>query len=428
MAIPDARTLSPSAAAMRSFVIAWMCCTVFYFLEYAIRAEPAAMIPELAHHFGVTVLGVSKIVGIYYYTYSTASLVAGVFLDHFGAKWVIPAGALILSSGCVLFVIPSPVAGDVGRLMQGAGSAFAFTGAVYLAAHGLSANRLATAIGVTQMLGMLGGSAGPLLAASLLNGMASASGVWWISGLAVLTVTILLNVVTPNEMRPDSVRWTLATILSPYKIVFLNPQSYLCGLTAGLLFAPTTVFDLVWAVRFLQQDASLAYRDAIFTASMVPFGWVIGAPLLGWLADQLGRRKPALVVGILIMLSCLLQLALAPQVLPSWLTLLLFGVGSGAAMIAFTIMKEVNPDRVKGSATGAMNFLTFSVTALIGPIFAFRFGKTLGVADVAEHLRGSYLFWCFLTACALIVALLLRETGCRRRQVASMSVDVARAE
>ena len=72
--------------------------------------------------------------------------------------------------------------------------------------------------------------------------------------------------------------------------------------------------------RTFSQGCLLAYRDAIFTASMVPFGWVIGAPLLGWLADQLGRRKPALVVGILIMLSCLLQLALAPQVLPSWLT------------------------------------------------------------------------------------------------------------
>jgi MFS family permease len=58
-------------------------------------------------------------------------------------------------------------AADVGRLFQGAGSAFAFTGAVYLAAHGLPARYLATAIGLTQCFGMLGGSAGQFAVAPL---------------------------------------------------------------------------------------------------------------------------------------------------------------------------------------------------------------------------------------------------------------------
>jgi MFS family permease len=144
-------------AQLRPFLIAWMFCTIFYFLEYAIRSAPAVMIPELAQLFGVSTVGVSTIVGTYYYTYAATSLVAGVLLDHYGAKYVIPAGTFILACGCGAFALPHPLAGDIGRLLQGAGSAFAFTGAVYLATHGLPAQRLATAIGVTQCLGMLGG-------------------------------------------------------------------------------------------------------------------------------------------------------------------------------------------------------------------------------------------------------------------------------
>ena len=412
--MPEVLTTPVAQARMRPFVIAWGCCTVFYFLEYAIRSAPAVMIPELSHQFGVSALSVSSIVGTYYYTYATTSLIAGVFLDHFGAKYVIPAGALILSCGCLLFSMPHPLTGDIGRLMQGAGSAFAFTGAVYLAAHGLSAQRLATAIGLTQCLGMLGGSVGQLAVGPLITSVMSTPVFWGLSGMIVLAVAVVLMTITPKEPRIGVSDFSISSILGPYRVVFSNSQSYLCGLVAGLLFAPTTIFDMVWGVRFLQQDDVFSYRSAVFAASMAPLGWVIGAPLLGYIADHLQRRKPALVLGIVIMLACLFQLTWLPHLISTWVTLLVFGVGSGAAMIPYTVIKESNPDRVKGSATGAMNFLTFSVTALVAPLFARYFGKTLGTTlDKATHLRDSYLFWILLIFLALICTLFIKETGAK---------------
>ena len=169
---------------------------------------------------------------------------------------------------------------------------------------------------------------------------------------------------------------------------------------------------MVWGVRFLQQDRAFEYGAAVATAAMVPLGWAIGCPLLGWLADRLGRRKPALLAGAILMLACIAQLTYLSSLMPEWATLLLFGVGSGAAMIPYTIIKEVNPDRVKGSATGAMNFLTFSVTAVIGPVFANNFGKTLGdTTDHVAHLSDSDTFWIFVILAALVAAVALRETG-----------------
>ena len=143
-------------AQTRAFVIAWFFTVIFYFLEYAVRSCPSVMIPELEASFSTTALGIAAILGVYYYTYSTMSLVAGAALDHLGAKRSVPVGIAILGIGCLLFSVPTVLAGDVGRLLQGAGSAFAFTGAVYLAAHGFPARYLATAIGATQCVGMLG--------------------------------------------------------------------------------------------------------------------------------------------------------------------------------------------------------------------------------------------------------------------------------
>ena len=90
----------------------------------------------------------------------------------------------------------------------------------------------------------------------------------------------------------------------------------------------------------------------------------------------------------------------------------LFGIASGAAMIPYTIIKEVNPDDVKGSATGGINFLTFGVTALIGPIFADLLGK--GFASTQNHVahfRASIIFWIAGIVLAILLSMFLRETG-----------------
>jgi MFS family permease len=403
--------------AARAFIVAWIFSLAFYFLEYAVRSSPAVMIPELAKSFGVSSLGVSDILGTYYYTYSTASLLAGVLLDRLGAKYVVSIGMAILGIGCLLFVIPQEGVGYLGRLLQGGGSAFAFTGAVYLASHGLPARRLATAIGVTQCVGMLGGTAGQLVVGRWIAGGLSIPEYWGRAGVVVLLVAVGLLWITPKETRvaPQGKASGKAGggILSTYKIVFSNPQSYLCGLAAGLLFVPTTVGDMVWGVRFFQTDKLFSFSDAVFAISMVPLGWVFGCPLLGWLADRLGRRKPVYLGGAVVMLIAFVQLIYAPTLLPSWLTLFILGVASGAAMIPYTIIKEVNPDEVKGSATGAINFLTFAVTAGIGPIFAGGFGKTLGAQsiDAESHFRHAGLFWIGILIAALVVGSLLRETG-----------------
>jgi MFS family permease len=394
-------------------LVAWVFSLAFYYLEYAVRSSPAVMIPQLAEAFGVSTVGVSGILGTYYYTYSAASLVAGVLLDRFGAKYVVSTGMAILGLGCLLFMVPQEGAGYLGRLLQGAGSAFAFTGAVYLASHGLPARSLATAIGATQCVGMLGGSAGQLVVGGWISGGLSIPQYWGRMGVVVLLVAAFLWWVTPRETRRVPQHGASSGILTTYKIVFSNPQSYLCGLAAGLLFAPTTVGDMVWGVGFFQADRLFSFTDAVFAISMVPLGWVFGAPLLGWLADRLRRRKPVYLGGAAIMLISFLQLIYAPTLLPTALTLFIFGVASGAAMIPYTIIKEVNPDEVKGSAVGAINFLTFGVTAAIGPIFAGRFGKTLGAQtnEVASHFRHAGLFWIGVLIAALVLGSMLRETG-----------------
>jgi MFS family permease len=193
--------------------------------------------------------------------------------------------------------------------------------------------------------------------------------------------------------------------------VFSNPQTYVCGIVAGLLFAPTTIGAMTWAVPIFEKDTQFPYHRAVVTASMVSLGWVIGCPLLGWVSDRIGRRKPVIIGGAAIMALALATVVYGPLI-PVAMASLIFGIASGAAMIPYSVIKEVNPDKVKGSATGAMNFLTFSLTAAIGPIYAGMIGKTLGTTpNHLAHFREAGYFWIVCCVAAMMLSFLLRETG-----------------
>src|SRR6187455_3076564 len=82
---------------------AWLLVAVYYFYQYALRSAPSVMMPQLTEAFAVNALGVSAIVGMFYYAYSPFSLVAGAAIDRFGAKLTIPIGAALVGIGALMF-------------------------------------------------------------------------------------------------------------------------------------------------------------------------------------------------------------------------------------------------------------------------------------------------------------------------------------
>lgn len=397
------------------YITAWVFGLVFYFLDYVIRSAPAVMIPQLSETFQINSIGVVSIIGTYYITYSTISLAAGLALDKFGAKYSLFAGVLILGLGCLLFIISNHYAGTTGRLLQGAGCAFAFPGCVYLASKGFSAKSLATAIGFTQCIGMLGGSAGQFIVGPWIAGGLAPKVFWIAIGLLTIAVAFVLLFIIPNsnnETPKSAKKHTSVSLLNPYKVVFSNPQSWLCGIISGFLFAPTTIFAMTWGVAIFQQDKAFSFHEATIASAMIPMGWVFGCPLLGYLTDRIGKRKPVLIGGATVMILAILQILFFPEFCSTYVTNFIFGVASGAAMIPYSVIKESNPDEVKGSATGAINFITFGVTTLLSPIFSKLFGKAVSLdIDKNAHFKSTGLFWISGIILAIILSIFLKETG-----------------
>jgi MFS family permease len=399
---------------------AWLLVAVYYFYQYALRSAPSVMMPELTEAFGVNALGVSAIVGMFYYGYSPFSLVAGAALDRFGAKRVVPIGAALVGVGALLFGTGNVAAANVGRFLQGAGGVFALVGAVYLITKNFPASMAASFIGATQMFGMAGGSAGQFLVGPIIQGGLPWGQFWIYAGLAGLAISACLLLLLPKE-APAPSAGGLAGLFRSLKTVFMNPQSILCGLISGLLFIPTTIFGMTWGVRFLQEARGREYEAAVTLAATVPLGWMIGCPLLGFISDKLGRRKPVILGGSVVLLGALAWVLFGdPAILRGHAVGILMGVASGAAMLPYSVIKEANPPELGGSATGVINFINFTFSALLGPVFGSRLVQESAGEDTMSlaHYQAGFQPLLYGIVLALALTCFLKETGPAVRRTA----------
>jgi MFS family permease len=352
----------------------------------------------------------------------------------------VPLGAALVGIGALLFATGQPFAASAGRFLQGAGGVFALIGAVYMATTYFPASRAATLIGVTQMFGMAGGSAGQFLVGPAIAGGISWSAFWIAMAVAGVPIAALLFFLIPKNRSsaeskaeaPSQSDWARKA-MAAFGAVFRNPQSILCGLIAGLMFLPTTTFDMVWGVRFLQEGHDVPYSLAVLRSASVPFGWIIGCPLLGALSDRLGRRKPVIAGGAIVLLASLVLILYGPpDLFPTYSLGLLAGIASGAAMLPYTVIKEANRPEHGGTATGVINFINFSLSAVLGPVFGSLLMRMSGGGErELGHYQAAFQPLVFCVAAAIVLTLFLRETGparVRRGSPARPSAPIGQRE
>lgn len=406
---------------------AWIVCAIgalYYAYEYLLRIAPSAMEWSLRQHFGLTATGFGLLSSIYYYAYVPMQLPVGVLMDRFGPRRLLTFACLVCVIGTFMFS-GTTVFGVAltGRLLIGIGSAFAYVGVLKLATIWLPENKLAMVAGITAALGTVGAMIGDNMISAAVTSNGWQQTIMWTGAFGIILIFVIWFGIHDHKRDLES-GGTIDNFkrnLIDLGIILRNRQIWINGMFGCLVYLPTTVFAELWGIPYLEHAHGLSEADAGFANSLLFCGFMIGAPLMGFISDKIRRRKPPMIVGSTTAAVIMATILYVPNLNTQTLNMLMFTLGLfySAQAIVFAVGRELSPNEAAGTAIAVTNMLVMIGAMFLQPLVGRLLDwsvilRTKGVTQVMtidnmKHLytASDYQFAISIIPIGIIIAALL---------------------
>lgn len=371
----------------------WVFTLCFGFFDCLLRSYPSVSVDLIMKAFHIDAEVVGTLDSLYFYTYALMQIPAGLLLDRFGARKVLPWAAALTGIGSILYGI-APVYALLGiaRIIEGIGAAFAFLGIIYVTSHWFSHERFALLVGLGAGFSALGTFSGQGPIAMLMR-VLSWRAISVSTGVVIIIIGVLIFLAEhfhPKKQHLLAQSKSLLEAFKGLKEVLAQPQSWLAALVTFFMVATTSGLGDLWGISFLVKTHHLHNTLASFAISMVAIGWLIGAPLIGYISDRLRKRRPLIMIGSLGAFFALLPVIYL-HTLPIpliFILMLLVGIFSSSLLQTFTLALMHNHDRAAGSTSAFINFASLAAAAF----FQFFVGFALNLLWEGHKAHGVQVF------------------------------------
>ncbi|MCP3942154.1 MAG: MFS transporter [Desulfobacteraceae bacterium] len=155
---------------IRNAVFIFIVCNFFYCYEFFVQVAPGVMVDNLMSDFFTDATWIGILSSSFFWTYTIMQIPAGVLIDRYGARLMLTLASLICTIGTWVFSLaPILFIAIAGRILMGIGSAFAFTGVIYIIIRWFDKRHFAVLIGVLQSIGCIGAIGGESLLSFILK-------------------------------------------------------------------------------------------------------------------------------------------------------------------------------------------------------------------------------------------------------------------
>lgn len=374
---------------------------LFLLFQFFLQLSSGIVVGAIMHEENISALSAGLLSSAFYYVYTTFQIPVGILFDRYNARSLLSINAALCAIGCFVFAsgYTLPIL-FLGRLIIGAGSAFAFIGLSHLLRQHFPLKQYAFMIGLSETLGFTATVLGMIGMGSLISHFG------WryfitIAGIIGFLIASLCWIYIPSNSPLPTSRHQYKRQLIP---ILKNKLAWFNGLFVCLEFSVITVFGAMWAVPFLQLKLHCTIKTASILTSMILLGAGLSCPLLGQISIHLTKRKP------LIHFSCLLTAVLfiivlyvpTQNILFTGFLMFAIGLSCGAYMLAYSIANELAPPEFLSTCTGFTNTLAMLSAPLLQPLVGFILDRLSNYQD--QYSLTDYQIALLIIPFALVLA------------------------
>ena len=403
--------------------LVWGLAAISFGYAFFHRVTPSVMVSDLMAEFAVSGAVLGTLSALYFYPYVLLQVPLGAMLETFGTRILLSGCLLLAGVGSILFGLAHSVeVAYLGRFLIGFGSSVGFLGSLALASKWFPPHRFAFLAGLSMFVAMTSGMVAQAPLAYLIdiygwraNILALGTAGFALSLLVFLFVRNQPASLGPATARPLANREKWLELGSALKAVMRNADVWKVSLVAATMSGPMLVIGGLWGTPFLMVKFDLSRPEAAFFMSLLLLGWAVGAPVSGWLSDYIGRRKPILVTG-LVLICIMLAIVTGLEDLPLGVVVACFvmvGMSGGGMTASFGLVKDVMPASLAGAATGVVNSMTVASGAILQPFVGLALDLQWdgGLVDGARHYaEGDFRMAFTLVLAAAVIGLITAVT------------------
>ena len=414
----------PSIRRAEGGLVVFIILSILYFFSIFHRVGTAAIVSDLTVDFDTdnSVLGLMS--SMYFYSYAAAQIPTGIMLDKIGTRKTLTLLGLVASCGNLIFSSsPTVPVLALGRGLVGFGVGGFYVSALKTLAVSYNPKRYATLTGVLTSVGNIGGIAAssPLALLTLsLN---------WREAFLIIFVLLFIFVVVAWFVIKDSKEEGFKvkrSVRNDFGKIFSNTQLLKLVPIPFFVYGCFVSFQGLWAGPFLMDVYGMSQTTASLFFMFITIGFVVAFPLAGFISDRMSRKKPILLVGIILSLLYWLVMTIFGGALDSYqlLTLLVFlGVSYGVTCIFLTIPATLFPREISGSAIASLNIFNFVGGGFFQYFMGFIIDQTRQAGNEFFSYQIIFLVCTIGVAFSLVGAIMFKEHSKTRRGDAANKAD-----
>jgi sugar phosphate permease len=412
-----------SAADPHRWVVFGAFAAVYFFVLFH-RVSTSVVAPDLIVSFQTNATALGLMSSMYFYAYALEQPLVGYLADRLGPRRVVGFWSLVATLGCILFgLAPSITWASIGRALIGFGVGGVYVPALKAFSQWFRQKEFTTMTGLLMAIG----NTGAIVATTPLALSSKAFG-WRMSFFLIAVITLSLALVVLLFTRDyDSVDRNdknhagkpaekSATSRKQIRFILTSIKFWVLFVIFFGIYGIFVTLQGLWATPYLMSVLQADRLQASQLNMVLPVGFIVGAPLFGWIADRLHTKRRQLFIGLLAVIAFFwLILSLRAQTLSvKELVVLFFAMGAltgGWLSVLWALVRESTSAQTMGFISGVMNPAPFFGIAVFQVL-------TGAVLDHVGRINGAYppeafqmAFWvCTLTAaCCLVLSIILKS-------------------